>query len=40
MAELPTPPNFAQKLIERWDGLALVKEVRPAVVQARSGQIS
>jgi serine/threonine-protein kinase HipA len=36
MAELPTPPNFAQKLIERWDGLALVKEVRPAVVQAHS----
>jgi serine/threonine-protein kinase HipA len=40
MVELPTPPNFAQKLIERWDGLALVKEVRRAVVQGHSNQIS
>jgi serine/threonine-protein kinase HipA len=36
MAELPTPPNFAQKLIERWDSLTLAKEIRPAVVPGHS----
>jgi serine/threonine-protein kinase HipA len=36
MAELPMPPDFARKLIERWDHLTLVKENRPVVVQGHS----
>jgi serine/threonine-protein kinase HipA len=36
LPQLPTPPDFAKKLVERWDRLTLVKEVRPAVVQGRS----
>jgi len=36
LPELPTPPDFAKKLIERWDRLTLVKETRPAMVQGHS----
>jgi serine/threonine-protein kinase HipA len=36
VAELPTPPNFARKLIERWDRLTLTKEIRPSVVPGHS----
>ena len=35
LPELPTPPDFAKKLIERWDRLTLVKETRPAMVQGQ-----
>lgn len=30
--ELPAPPNFLKKMTDRWEGMQLVKEVRPMLV--------
>jgi serine/threonine-protein kinase HipA len=36
LPNLPTPPNFADKLTKRWEGLALTAEMRPAMVPVQT----